>query len=101
MPAFSRLRRTGGEALEGPIVQTIRVRRITGSPRVPVHATAHLVLSVNDPALELAGVDHGASHSANQVALRAIRRGHGDDVSRFGGAIGDSLDNVVGRMAFA
>jgi hypothetical protein len=42
---------------------------------------AHLLLRLDDPAFELASIDHGAAHAAHEVTLCAVRRRNRDDVA--------------------
>src|SRR6202035_4913303 len=102
MPAWIIVRSTAGEALAGPIVHTIRVRRtwVIGS-RVLAHAPAHLVFGFDHATLELGRIDHGTTHAAHHVALKAIGGRDRDQVAGLRRLIRDALDGVVGRMALA
>src|SRR5258708_39396032 len=102
MPAWISVRSTAGEALAGPMVHTMRVRRtwVIGS-RVFLHPAAHLCFCVNDAALELERADHRTTHAAHQVALKAVRGRDRDHVPHLRGFIGDPLDRVIGRMTLA
>src|SRR6266516_4412574 len=119
MPAWIIALSVCGDELDGPMVQTMRVRRIalTWTPQhswggalrrrglttslVPLHAAAHLPLGVDDAALELQRADHGAAHPPHEVGLEAVRRRDRDHGAGLACLVRQALDRVVGRVAFA
>src|SRR5207247_3744377 len=127
MPAWIIALSVCGDELDGPMVQTMRVRRtwltkapphlwgggakrrmgwpIFGDDRatslVPLHAAAHLPLGVDDATLELQRADHGSAHPPYEVGLEAVRRRDRDHGAGLACQVRQALDRVVGRVAFA
>ncbi len=62
IPAWIIARSTVGDALAGPMVQTIRVRR----------TWAHLAFRLHHAAFELERADHRPTHAAHEVALKPV-----------------------------
>src|SRR4029079_10669955 len=95
MPAWTMARRTAGAALEGPMVQTIRVRRIMGSTLVTLDAAREFLLRLAHLPLQLQSAEHRAAGATDQVPLESVGGGDGDHVPGLGSLVGDPLDGVV------